>query len=88
MHLASGKVTWIVLGIPILLLAIIGVIADRTTAAYATSEQWVSHTHEVGTAIETLRANVFKMQDSRKGYVFSGDDAGPGADGLAWAAKP
>jgi signal transduction histidine kinase len=76
MHLASGKVTWIVLGVPILLLAIIGIIADRTTAAYATSERWVSHTHEVGTVIETLRANMFKMQDARKGFVFSGDEAG------------
>jgi signal transduction histidine kinase len=76
MHLASGKVTWIVLGIPILLLAIIGVIADRTTSAYATSEQWVSHTHEVETALETLRANVFKMQDSRNRYVFAADNAG------------
>jgi signal transduction histidine kinase len=73
MHLASGKVTWIVLGIPILLLALIGVIADRTTAAYATSEQWVSHTHEVETALESLRANVFKMQDARKGYVLTAD---------------
>lgn len=74
MHLASGKVTWIILGVPILLLALIGVIADRTTAAYATSEQWVSHTHEVETVLESLRANVFKMQDSRKGYVLAADD--------------
>lgn len=74
MHLASGKATWIVLGIPILLLALIGVIADRTTAAYATSEQWVSHTHEVETALESLRANVFKMQDARKGYMLTADD--------------
>lgn len=75
MHLASGKVTWIVLGIPILLLAIIGVVADRTTASYATSEQWVSHTHEVETALESLRANIFKMQDAGKGYVLTADDA-------------
>jgi signal transduction histidine kinase len=74
MHLASGKVTWIVLGIPILLLAVIGIVADRTTAAYATSEQWVSHTHEVETSLETLRANVFKMQDARKGYILTADD--------------
>ena len=74
MHLASGKVTWLVLGIPILLLAVIGLIADRTTAAYATSEQWVSHTHEVETTIESLRANVFKMQDARKGYILTADE--------------
>lgn len=74
MHLASGKMTWIVLGIPILLLALIGVIADRTTSAYAVSMQWVSHTHEVATVIESLRANVFKMQDARKGFVLTADD--------------
>lgn len=74
MHLASGKVTWIVLGIPVLLLALIGFIADRTTAAYATSEQWVSHTHEVETTVESLRANVFKMQDAREGYILTADE--------------
>jgi signal transduction histidine kinase len=75
MHLASGKVMWLVLGIPILLLLAIGFVADRTTSAYATSEQWVSHTHEVETVIESLRANLFKMQDGRKGYLLNADSA-------------
>lgn len=71
MRLASSKTTWVVFGVPLLLLLVIGVMADRTTTSFAASEHWVSHTHEVQTVIESVRANVFLEQDSRKGYLLT-----------------
>lgn len=73
MRLASSRGTWAVFAVPVFLLLLIGATADRTTASFAQSEFWVSHTHEVETLIETLRANVFIAQDARKGYLLSND---------------
>jgi signal transduction histidine kinase len=78
LHLASGRAMWIFFAVPVLLLLGIGVVADRTTASYAQSEHWVSHTHEVRAVIENLRADVFMAQDSRKGYLLTGDDTSLG----------
>jgi signal transduction histidine kinase len=76
MRLASGRATWLVFAVPLFLLVIIGVVADRTTTSFAQSERWVSHTREVQTAIESLRAGVFVAQDSRKGYLLTNDESG------------
>jgi signal transduction histidine kinase len=75
MRLASSRATWIVFVVPLFLLLAIGVVADRTTTSFAQSERWVSHTHEVQTVIQTLRADAFMAQDSRKAYVLTSDDA-------------
>jgi signal transduction histidine kinase len=75
LHLASSRATWIFFAVPILLLLGIGIAADRTTASFAQSEYWVSHTQEVKAVIQGLRADVFMAQDSRKGYLMTGDDA-------------
>ena len=76
MRLASGKATWLVFVVPLFFLLVIGMVADRTANSFAASEHWVSHTHEVQTVIESLRASVFEVQDSRKGYMLTNDDAG------------
>src|SRR5579862_9161100 len=78
LHLASSRATWIFFAAPILLLLGIGIAADRTTAAFAQSEYWVSHTQEVKAVIQGLRADVLMAQDSRKGYLMTGDDASLG----------
>jgi signal transduction histidine kinase len=64
---------WILFGVPVFLLLGIGIVADRSTASFAQSEYWVSHTHEVKSNIESLRANIFIAQDARKGFVQTGD---------------
>ena len=87
-RLVSGKATWLVFAIPLFLLLAIGVVADRTTTAYAQSTHWVSHTHEVQTVIETLRANVFAAQDARQAYVGTGDEASLGHYASAVAQLP
>jgi signal transduction histidine kinase len=78
LHLVSSRATWIFFAAPILLLLGIGIAADRTTAAFAQSEYWVSHTQEVKAVIQGLRADVLMAQDSRKGYLMTGDDASLG----------
>jgi CHASE3 domain sensor protein len=78
LHLASNRATWVFFAIPIFLLLGIGVVADRATSSFAQSEYWVSYTHEVREKIESLRAELFLSQDSRNGYVLTGN-----GDGLA-----
>lgn len=75
LHLASTRSMWIFV-VPIFLLLGIGIAADRSTASFAQSEYWVSHTHEVKSVIESLRADIFFAQDSRKGFVETGDSTG------------
>jgi signal transduction histidine kinase len=74
MRLASNKANWLVLVVPLFLLLAIAIVADRTATAYAQSEHWVSHTYEVQTVVESLRASVFVAQDSRKGYLLTNDE--------------
>jgi signal transduction histidine kinase len=74
LHLASTRSMWIFFAVPVLLLLGIGIAADRSTASFAQSEYWVSHTHEVKSVVESLRADIFIAQDSRKGFVQTGDN--------------
>ncbi len=88
MRLASGKATWLVFVVPLFFLLVIGMVADRTANSFAASEHWVSHTHEVQTVIESLRASVFEVQDSRKGYMLTNDDASLGRYMVAVERQP
>ena len=87
-QLASRRATWIFFAIPVFFLLGIAIIAERTTADFAQSEHWVSHTHEVRAVIERLRADVFMAQDSRKGYVLTGDDGSLNSYGRAVGQVP
>jgi signal transduction histidine kinase len=71
MRLASSKATWLVFAVPIFLLAVIGGVADRTASAFVESEHWVSHTHEVETVIESMRADLFIAQESRPAQLLA-----------------
>jgi signal transduction histidine kinase len=74
LRLASTRATWTYFAVPIFLLLSIGIMAERTTVSFAQSEHLVSHTHEVRSVIESLRADIFMAQDSRKGYLLTRDD--------------
>jgi signal transduction histidine kinase len=69
----SGRIAWAVFALPVLLLLVIGIAADRTMNRYSDSEAWVAHTHQVGAAVQTLRSDMFESQDARKGYVITAD---------------
>jgi signal transduction histidine kinase len=75
MQLITAKVAWLVFGVPLVLLVLLGFAADRTTSSFARSEYWVSHTRQVQTELETLRADMFMAQDARKGYVLAADES-------------
>ena len=66
LRLASTRATWTYFAVPIFLLLSIGIMAERTTASFAQSEHLVSHTHEVRSVIESLRADIFMAQDRAK----------------------
>jgi signal transduction histidine kinase len=70
----SGRIAWAVFALPVLLLLVIGIAADRTMNRYSDSEAWVAHTHQVAAAIQTFRSDMFEAQDAHKGYVITGDD--------------
>ncbi len=59
----------------VLLLVAIGIFAYRTTNALVRSERWVAHTHEVQTNLEDLRSNSLRANNSRRGYILSGDES-------------
>ncbi len=82
---ASSRATWIYFAVPIFLLLGIGIMAERTTASFAQSEYWVSHTHEVQSVVESLRADIFMAQDSRKGFLLTRDDSS--LDGYTLAVR-
>lgn len=88
LHLASTRSMWIFFAVPIFLLLGIGIVADHSTSAFAESEYWVSHTHEVRAAIEGLRADLLMAQDSRKGYLLTGDYASLSSYAAALAQVP
>jgi signal transduction histidine kinase len=70
----SGRIAWAVFLLPVLLLLVIGIAADRTMNRYSESEAWVAHTHQVVAAIQSFRSDMFEAQDAHKGYLITGDD--------------
>lgn len=70
----SGRALWIVLVCAVLVLIGIAVAADWTTARYASSEYWVSHTQIVQTRLSDLRADLLSAEAARLAFVSSGDE--------------
>ena len=61
----SARVSWVLFGVVIALLAGVGVIATRLTQSLFESEQWVSHTHEVQGVLGSLRGRVLASDNVR-----------------------
>jgi CHASE3 domain sensor protein len=55
-----------------MLLVALGIAADRATENFSESTQWVSHTREVETNVEKIRADLYAAESGRLGYVLSG----------------
>jgi len=72
MRYLSERMNWTLFGLGVLLLLILGFGADRVARRLAASEQWVSHTYEVQSAINQLRADVLLMESARLRYIFGG----------------
>lgn len=70
----SGRALWVVLVCAVLVLIGIAVAADWTTARYASSEYWVSHTQIVQTRLSDLRADLLSAEAARLAFVSSGDE--------------
>lgn len=73
MRRVSGRSLWIIFSIAIVVMLLIAVAVDRTTAKYASSEYWVSHTQQVITRMIDLRADLLSAEAARLVYVVSGD---------------
>jgi len=66
----------IVLGFVASVLALMGVgwLSYRTTTNLVASEQWVSHTHEVVTTLESGLAMLTDVETKQRGYLLTGDE--------------
>ncbi|HZR56726.1 MAG TPA: CHASE3 domain-containing protein [Terriglobales bacterium] len=73
-YLSSG-ISWIVFVAGVLLLLIVAVAADHTTALLADSEKWVSHTHEVETVVAQVRSELFAAQVALSRYSLTADES-------------
>ena len=62
------------IGLSLVLVAAIGGLSLRSLAEQGEDAQWVAHTHVVIEELETLRAEVLKAENARRGYVLTGDN--------------
>lgn len=70
----SARTLWIIFISAFLVLVLIAIAADWTTANYASSEYWVSHTQQVETTFLNLRDDLLSAEAGRLAYVASGDE--------------
>lgn len=75
MRPVSGRALWIIFVCSLLVLITTGIAADTMTTRYASSEFWVSHTHEVETRLVSLRSDLLSAEASRLAYVVSQDES-------------
>ena len=61
------------IGLSLVLVAAIGGLSLRSLAEQGEDARWVAHTHVVIEELETLRAEVLKAENARRGYVLTGD---------------
>src|SRR5450755_582508 len=76
------QIAWVAFVAAVLLLIAIGVFAYRATNSLVASERLVAHTHEVQTNLEDLRSSSLRANNSRRGYILTGEEnmlAGYGA---------
>ncbi|HEV7220007.1 MAG TPA: CHASE3 domain-containing protein [Terriglobales bacterium] len=72
----------------VLLLIAIGVFALRAMNSLVASQRLVAHTLEVQTNLEDLRSSSLRANNSRRGYVLTGDEAMLAGYGAATQAIP
>jgi signal transduction histidine kinase len=72
MRYVSAGASWALFAFAVLLLIALGVAADRTTKNFADSTHLVSHTREVETNVEKIRADLYAAESGRLGYILSG----------------
>ena len=77
------QIAWIAFVVAVLLLIAIGFFAYRATNSLVASERLVAHTHEVQTRLEDLRSNSLRANNSRRGYILTGDEKMLTAYGIA-----
>jgi|HubBroStandDraft_6_1064221.scaffolds.fasta_scaffold37108_2 signal transduction histidine kinase len=67
------RMHWLVLVLATIALVLIAVVSFTTTAHFADTEKWISHTHEVETIIARIRSNLFSSQDALIAESVTGD---------------
>jgi signal transduction histidine kinase len=72
MRRLSERSLWYLTSLTLLALLIVGIATTRSMAGYAESVYWVSHTHQVETTVESIRANFYSAQENCLDYVFAG----------------
>lgn len=82
------QVAWISFVAAVLLLIAIGVFALRAMNALVASQKLVAHTLEVETNLEDLRSSALRANNSRRGYVLTGDEKMLGGYSAAIEAIP
>jgi signal transduction histidine kinase len=71
MRRISQRNLWYLTGFTLTALVFIAIAITHFTSSYAASMHWVSHSHQVETAIEELRSDLHSAQNGRLHYVFS-----------------
>ena len=71
MRRISQRNLWYLTGFTLTALVFIAVAITHFTSSYASSMHWVSHSHQVETAIEELRSDLHSAQNGRLHYVLS-----------------
>jgi signal transduction histidine kinase len=72
MRRLSERTLWYLTSLTLLALLIVGLATTRAVSRYNASTYWVSHSHQVETAVETVRADLYFAQNSCLRYVFAG----------------
>ena len=68
------QIAWFAFGAAVLLLVAIGLFAYRAANNLVAAENRVGHSYEVRTSLEDLRFNSLRANNSRRGYILSGDE--------------
>jgi PAS domain S-box-containing protein len=68
------QIAWFAFAAAVLLLVAIGLFTYRATNNLVAAENWVGHSYDVQTNLEDLRFNSLRANNSRRGYILSGDE--------------
>lgn len=74
MGYVSPRGMWLVFSSAVVILIVLGLMTAGVTSRYAETEDWISHTHQVETAVARVRADLFAAEASRLQFVLSGDE--------------
>ena len=76
MRRISERTLWYLTAFTLTSLVFIAAAITHFTSSYAASVHWVSHSHQVETAIEELRSELYSAENGRLHYVFSNEQQG------------